>query len=39
MAFELNRDSLRASRLARDFDEGRLRLELAEDAADVGLCE
>jgi hypothetical protein len=39
MAFELNRDSLRASRLARDFDEGRLRLELAADAADVGLCE
>jgi two-component system sensor kinase FixL len=39
MAFELSRDSLRASRLARDFDQGRLRLELAADAADVGLCE
>ncbi len=39
MGFELSRDSLRASRLARDFDQGRLRLEHAADAADVGLCE
>ncbi len=39
MAFELSRDSLHASKLALDLEESRRRLELAADAADVGLCE
>jgi two-component system sensor kinase FixL len=39
MAYELSRDTLRAGRLARDLDESRRRLELAAEAADVGLCE
>lgn len=39
MAYELSRDALRASRLARDLQESQLRLELAADAADLGLWE
>jgi PAS domain S-box-containing protein len=39
MAFELSRDALRASRLARDLQESQRRLELAADAANLGLWE
>src|SRR5690606_18884641 len=39
MAYELSRDALRASRLARDLQESQSRLELAADAADLGLWE
>ena len=38
MAYELSRDSLLASRLARDLDESRQRLELTAESADLGLC-
>lgn len=37
MAWELSRDILRAARLSRDLNESRLRLELAADAAGLGL--
>jgi PAS domain S-box-containing protein len=39
MSFELGRDSLRASRLARDLRESERRLELAAGAAELGLWE
>jgi PAS domain S-box-containing protein len=39
MAWELSRDTLRAARLSRDLNESRLRLELAADAAGLGLWE
>ena len=39
MAYELSRDSLHASRLARDLDESRRRLELTAESAALGLCE
>jgi len=39
MSFELGRESLRASRLARDLRESQRRLELAAGAADLGLWE
>jgi len=39
MSFELGRDSLRASRLARDLRDSERRLELAAGAAELGLWE
>ena len=39
MAYELSRDALHASQLARDLDESRRRLELTAESADLGLCE
>jgi PAS domain S-box-containing protein len=39
MAFELSRDILRNAQLARELSESRLRLELAADAAGLGLWE
>jgi signal transduction histidine kinase len=39
MSFELVRDMLRASRLARELLESQRLLELAASAADLGLCE
>jgi PAS domain S-box-containing protein len=39
MASELSRDSLRASSTARELEVSRTRLELAAEAADLGLCE
>jgi PAS domain S-box-containing protein len=39
MAYELGRESLHAARLARDLDDSERRVELAADAAEVGLCE
>jgi PAS domain S-box-containing protein len=39
VAYELSRDALRASRLARELDESHRRLEMAVADADLGLCE
>jgi signal transduction histidine kinase len=39
MAYELSRDALRATRLARDLQESQRRLELAAGAGDLGLWE
>lgn len=39
MAYELSRDLLRATRLARELQHSQHRLELAADAADLGLWE
>jgi PAS domain S-box-containing protein len=39
MSFELARDMLRASRLARELQESQRLLELAASAVDLGLCE
>jgi two-component system sensor kinase FixL len=39
MAYELSRDALHASALAREVDESHRRLEMAADAADLGFCE
>jgi signal transduction histidine kinase len=39
MAYELSRDSLHASRNALELERSRVRLELAAEAADLGLCE
>jgi PAS domain S-box-containing protein len=38
MTFELSRDTLRASRLARELQESEARLQLAASAAGFGLC-
>jgi two-component system sensor kinase FixL len=39
MAYELSRDALRASRLARELDQSHRRLEMAVESARFGLCE
>ena len=39
MGYELSRDTLRAGRLAQELDASRRRLELAANAADLGLWE
>jgi signal transduction histidine kinase len=39
IAYELSRDSLHASRNALELERSRVRLELAAEAADLGLCE
>jgi two-component system sensor kinase FixL len=39
VAYELSRDALRASRLARELDASHRRLQMAVEDADLGLCE